>query len=154
MRSLELALALLLSASACRPRELPNDAWFAAPPTYGEPGASVDPKHVAKVGAGDEAAAEGLLASRSWVALADAPSVPVPPGLTAPPGTQLYLLRGLVLAGTEGTGRFSVWQAPTGEVRVNWGCLGTGTYPMQRQTLVVALPAAPTAVHVTTSMAS
>jgi hypothetical protein len=144
MRGVLLALCL----AACS-RTYPPDGWYAAPPD----GVTADPVDRALVEkAANETTAEATLASHSWVAVDQIKDIQTS-SLVAPPGSQIYLVRGLVLAGTEQTGSFSVSQLATGEVRVHWGCLGSGSYPSKRQAIVVALPHAPTAVYVTTSIA-
>ena len=142
-------------AAACRPDPTP-DAWYAAPPAPVETdqALAVARDQLRTVDAAHLAAAEQRLASAPWVPVDDAAALGLGTGgVPLSPNTRLYLLRALVLEGTEATGSFRVTQNAEGDVHVHWGCLGSGRRPMQRRVVVVPLGKPPCGVWVTTSMA-
>ncbi|MBK6922553.1 MAG: hypothetical protein IPH07_34505 [Deltaproteobacteria bacterium] len=100
------------------------------------------------------AAAEASLSTRAWVPLDEVPGLAIETeGLVVPAGGRVYLVRGVMLEGTDGTGRFSIEQADDGTTAVNWGCLGAGAARQVRRPLIVALPRAPRDLVVAVSMA-
>jgi hypothetical protein len=97
------------------------------------------------------AGAVGLLQQVSSLALtAQQASDLIGTALPAVPGTQPYLVRGLLL--NRGTGSFAVYLMED-QVAVKHGSLGKRAMPMTRQPLVLQLQQAPGEVYVSVSMA-
>jgi len=125
-----------------------TDSWHRPPPT-------VVPERVnlafTEVHTAARDAAVRRLENASFVPLTPkeaAEYVDVVPPIDS--GTRLYLVRGVVL--NRGTGRFTV-SFDGGNLYVIHGSLGRHAVPMQRQPVVVALPAEPKNVFVLCNMA-
>ncbi len=129
-----------------------NDPWMAAGVDYESgPSRPVPPADFAVVPAAGRGEAVSMLAEREWVELpADSPLIPddFPAG-----GGAIYLVRGLVLQGREGSGTYFVSLYDSGTLRVGFGCLGGSPAPTARTPLVVRLSHAPSRVVTSVSMA-
>ena len=97
------------------------------------------------------AKAVAMLEEREWVELpADSPLVAAD---LAGGGEKVYLVRGLVLQGREGSDGYAVRINGAGTLRVGFHCLGGSPAPTARTPLIVRLPRPPANVETTVNMA-
>jgi hypothetical protein len=130
-----------------------EDSWY-NPPSQGAlvgQGQTLDRARMHEVVESRHAEAEELLEDVSIGELSDEQAAGfIGQELPEAAGTKPYLTRGVYLA--RGTGSFSV-TVYEDRLVVHHGSLGSGGYPMSRQTLVLQLERIPAEVFVTCSMA-
>jgi hypothetical protein len=148
-----LLAGMLVGCGQSRRAWLSEDEWHNPLPAEISPARweRLDRERIHEVVADGLAGAEELLQDVPGVALtnqeaADLIGRPLP----AAPGTQPYLVRGLLLI--RATGSFSV-HVLEGQVSVYHGSLGGGAAHMTRQPLVLLLEQPPAEVYVSVSMA-
>ncbi len=147
-----LILGVAVAGCAAGPGWTSEDSWYEPPPegSLRGPGEVLERARIHEVLEAKEAEAEALLEEVAILELTDAQASAFT-GETLPqvPGTRAYLVRGVYLS--EGTGSFSV-TVYDGQLVVFHGSLGSGSYTMRRQALVIQLEQPPDDVFVTCSM--
>jgi hypothetical protein len=147
---------MVLAAAGCGSREAAKDrrAFSSVDPWYSPPPATVE---FAQLGKDRFVPVADALQPEAQAALAEVPAKRVSAdeatrlvGKQLPAGGEYVLLRAVVL--NEGTGGFAIGVCQ-GAVHVHHGCLGCEPVPMARKALVAVLPAVPSTVYVSCSMA-